>query len=474
MFDVRFSKNFVKLLMTLSVLFSYSISAISVAASSAHASEDLASSISDSDNPSSARFSAEALAAWVWQKNPGVVEIKAALDIAINRIEPAASLEDLNLAYAMAPRTLGRAGQGLNQKIELSQKIPWPGTLAARESIAKHNADMAHRDIELLRLALAHKAKAAYAEWYYIQQALVIHHAMHELLIDLKAVAQTRYAVGKSLQQDALQASLAEAELDRHLLRLKRIQQSVKARINALLNQATDSVLPKAEFSVGDLPMLRSLPTLTELEQDAMAIHPDLRKLDSQISAHRSEVTLAEKSFYPDVRLTAGYNSLWDEADKRPTIGFSLNIPFDRSKRKAELRRAKAGVARAHARRDNLRTELMGEIAQAYAALTESIEAVSLYEKSLLPLATEYAQAALADYQSGAGSFYAVITAEQTRLDTQESLERNRADVLRNSAELEHWIGGPLQNSNAPAGIEMQAEQMNDDDRSSPRRGEMK
>jgi len=323
-------------------------------------------------------------------------------------------------------------------------------------------------------LALGHKAKAAYAEWYYIQQALLIHHAMHELLVDLKAVAQTRYAVGKSLQQDALLASLAEAKLDRHLLRLKRIEQSVKARINALLNQPTDAALPAAEFLPADLPVTKNLPALAQLEQDAMAIHPDLRKLDSQISAHRSEVTLAEKSFYPDVRLTAGYNSLWDEADKRPTIGFSLNIPFDRSKRKAELRRAKAGVTRAHARRDNLRTELMGEIAQAYAALTESIKAVSLYEKSLLPLATEYAQAALADYQSGAGSFSAVITAEQTRLDTQESLERNRADVLRNSAELEHWIGGPLQNSNAPAGIEMQIEQMNEHDRSSPRSGEMK
>ncbi len=61
-----------------------------------------------------------------------------------------------------------------------------------------------------------------------------------------------------------------------------------------------------------------------------------------------------------------------------------------------------------------------------------------------MPLADELLGAALADYQSGAGSFLSVIAAEQHRLTAAEELERNRADYMRRSAELDRWAGETL------------------------------
>lgn len=385
-------------------------------------------------------FTPGQLSAWVWQRNPGIAELTAAAEVAVHRIDPAGSLDDPTFGYGFAPRTFGREGQGLNQKIEFSQTLPWPGTLAARKAVAEHEAAMAHKDVEALRLQLAATAKSAYAEWYFIQRALAIHHATHALLGEFRSIAETRYAVGKALQQDALQAEVEQTILDRHLLKLKRIEISVKAQINALLNRDTTTPLPAPI----DIPTPKAVPALADLERHALDAHPEFRRLDSKIAATAAQVTLAEKAFYPDFRFSAGYNSLWDEPDKRPIVGLSINIPLDRSKRRAALSSAKANVRRAESQRDNQRTQLMGELARAHAKMLESVQAVTLYETSLLPLANEYLEAALADYQSGTGSFLAVITAEQRKLATEEGLERNRADVLRRMAELERWTGRPL------------------------------
>ncbi len=62
-------------------------------------------------------------------------------------------------------------------------------------------------------------------------------------------------------------------------------------------------------------------------------------------------------------------------------------------------------------------------------------------KNSLVPLANEYLSSTIADYQSGAGSFLSVITAEQKKLVFEEGLERNRANYFSRVAELERWAG---------------------------------
>jgi outer membrane protein TolC len=89
----------------------------------------------------------------------------------------------------------------------------------------------------------------------------------------------------------------------------------------------------------------------------------------------------------------------------------------------------------------NQRTQLLGELARTHAEVLESAKAVELYENSLVPLANEYLSSTIADYQSGAGSFLSVITAEQKKLVFEEGLERNRANYFSRVAELEQWAG---------------------------------
>ena len=393
-------------------------------------------------------LTAENLALWVLEANPGIAAVQATAEVAAYRIEPAGSLDDPMLSYGVAPLTAG-ANRSLNQKVDVSQTIPWPGTLAARESAARFDATAARRDVDSLRLRVIARAKSAYAEWRFVGEALDIHHANRALLDELTATAQTRYAAGRALKQDVLQAEVERAELDNHLLRLLRQQITVQARINALLNRAPDEHLPAAApISPQPVP-----PTLEVLQARALARHPELSRLDAEISASESRVTLAEKAFFPSFQVGVGYDGLWDETDKRPLFGVSVNVPLDRGKRRSELDRARAEMRRTKFSLSERRAELLAALATARADVIEAQFSAAFYEDKLVPLAAEYLEAAIADYQSGAGAFLNVVTAEQRKLGTDLELARVRADSVRRLAELELWAGGSLAaNSPTPTG----------------------
>jgi cobalt-zinc-cadmium efflux system outer membrane protein len=395
-------------------------------------------------------LTAKKLAEWVIKANPGLASLHAAAEAAAYRIDPAGSLDDPRLSYGTAPLTSG-SDTGLDQKIDFSQKIPWPGTLAARESVARHEAVAADRDVDALKLRVIAQTKSAYAEWRFVDEALAIHHATHDLLNDLIATAETRYAVGKALKQDVLQAEVERTNLDNHKLRLIQLQTTIQARINALLNREPDTPLPKAA-PIKLLAIPAPFETLREL---ALAQHPDLARLDAKILAANSQITLAKKAFFPDFQVGVGYNSLWNDTDKRFVIGASINIPLNRSKRKSELSRARAEERRVELSLVERRANLLADLAQARAEVMEAHESVELYDEKLVPLAKEYLEAAVADYQSGTGAFLNVIIAEQRELNTMLALARARADYVRRLAELERWTGSSLNASlQAHLGVE--------------------
>ena len=107
-------------------------------------------------------------------------------------------------------------------------------------------------------------------------------------------------------------------------------------------------------------------------------------------------------------------------------------------------------MRRTQSRLANQRAQLLSELARARAETIESLESVTLYETSLLPLADEFLDAALADYRSGSGNFQSVIAAEQHRLAAAEELERNRADYIGRFAKLERWAGTTLHETGSP------------------------
>ncbi|HUW28079.1 MAG TPA: TolC family protein [Sulfuriferula sp.] len=404
--------------------------------------------IPDAAAGTTAGLSADRLVQQVLQRNPGIEAMQAAADAANARIESAGALDDPMVSYVVAPNTAGGPRQGLNQNAQISQKFPWPGTLALRSRMATAEAESADRQVTDLRLRLAALARADYAQWYYVHRALAINAENTRLVTHLRGVAEAAYASGQSPQQDVLQAEVALVRLQNQALELTRLQRTVQAKINALQNLDPDTAVPAPV----DLPREIPLPTSTALQDAALAHYPMLQSLDARVSASRDRVDLAHKNNYPNVSLLAGYNSIMDLPAKRLTVGVAINIPFGGNHR-GEVSEANARLHESEAKLSDVRNQLLSDLDQTRATAAQAVATIRLYNGKLLPLIRLNMQAAEADYSngSGTGDFLKLITAEQQYLMAELELARARADFFTQLASLNYQTGGTLWPSSVSA-----------------------
>jgi len=381
----------------------------------------------------------------VLARNPGLSAMRSAVEAVHARIGPAGALDDPMLVYSLAPRTVGGFRtpggrfRGLNQHIELSQAIPWPGTLDLRSKVAAADTESAVWKLSDFHLRLSERARAAYAEWYYVHRALAVNAENQTLVTRLRGVAETAYGAGQAPQQDVLQAEVELTHLQNQALEIERRRSTVRAGINGLLNRDPQAPLPIPLA----LPPAGHLPGYANLQQMALARYPVLKRLDAEISAGQDRIDLAHKGFYPDFKLSAGYNNLWDAPEKQLTVGIAINIPIG-AKHQGELEAANARLQQRRDERLDARAKLLSSLDQSYSTARQARDSIALYADRLLPLARLNLKAAEADYSGGSGDFLKLITAEQQYLIAKLELSRSRADFFIQFAALDYQTGGTL------------------------------
>ena len=139
-----------------------------------------ATNVAAANGPSDELLEPNDLVERVLSENAGLAAMRSAVDAAEARIEPAGALPDPQLSGAVAPETIGGfetpsgRERSTNIRFEVSQDFPWPGTLGLRADAARKEALAADDNVAAVRLRLASATRSAYAEWYYVHQALEI------------------------------------------------------------------------------------------------------------------------------------------------------------------------------------------------------------------------------------------------------------------------------------------------------------
>jgi len=382
-------------------------------------------------------LSSTRLVAIVLSRNPALPAMQAAWEAADTRIEQVSALDDPWLSYKVAPETAGVPGLDFGQKLEISQKIPWPGKLRLRGKAAQYDADAVHQSVKTLQLHLAAKAKILFADWYFVHEGIRINRINQDLLHEFQQIAITRYSTGLATKQDALRAAVEINLLKHQAIGLGRERREIIARVNRLLSHTPDEPIP--------LPHKLSEPVqlgkAESLRAQALQSRPELKAQQAHIQEFNTRTELAQREFYPDFNLSTGYNSLWDRNQKRFTVGIGINLPIDQSKRRAAEAEARAKLKQAQWKINDLTAMIEEEVQIAYDRVQETRHVLTLYRRQLLPLAEENLDAAMADYRSGSGDFLTLISTEKNLMQTQLEVERALADSHRRLAELEQAMG---------------------------------
>jgi len=229
----------------------------------------------------------------VLRRNPSVDAARWAWKAALTRYPQETSLDDPMLGTGVAPASFGSATVNDAYKVDLSQRLPFPGKLSLRGEIALAEAAAAEHDLEAVRLRLATMASLLFDDLYVLDRALAINAEHLQLLKEFLQIATVRYEAGKAAQQDPLQAEVERAHLLHREVVLETSRRVAREQVNVLLHRRPDRPLPP-------MPDSLALPAAEDRDREALVTEalrarPELRSLEARIEGRESAVSLARR-----------------------------------------------------------------------------------------------------------------------------------------------------------------------------------
>lgn len=390
-------------------------------------------------------LTADAVIQQVLARNPTLAQMTAAWQAATERIPQAMSWDDPMFTGVVAPASIGSNMVEPGYRIEVAQKILFPGKRQLRGQAAAAEAHAAHSEIEDTRVQLVEGARLAFLDYYLATRALEVNEEGLNLLKEFQRDAATRYQNGQVTQQDVLQADVEIGrQKERHII-LGRMHTVAQARINVLMHLPTTAPLPPpAEERWHEV----SLPPLPALQCAALSQRPDLKALSDRIGAEEAALALAHRDYYPDVEAAAGYDTIMGNGPMRdlaPQVTVKVNLPVRLHKRQAAIAEGQAKIAQKQAELASKTDQARLQVQEAYEQLRESERILTLYTKDILPAASANVKAAQSAYQTGKVPFLSLIEAQRNVIGLRERYFEATADAFRRHANLERAVGGSVQ-----------------------------
>jgi outer membrane protein, heavy metal efflux system len=299
-----------------------------------------------------------------------------------------------------------------------SQTLPWPGKRALREQIAAVGVTQADQVAARVRLSTEAEVRRAYLDLQLARDRLALLEQLAVIWQKSLGVARLRYEAGDAAQSDVLRAQLEQARLEQRHLALQAEERASVQALNRLRGHPLDEPIESAT-RVRDLLALAELEARFSVER-ALAESPELASARLARARAGQSLSLAEKSYYPDLTVGAG---IMVRGELPPMWLLTLGAPvpiFAGSKqdRSVAENRALAGAAEQQiAAIEQLLRLRSAERRSAFSALRQMVE---LYDRGLLVQSAATAESTLSQYVVGKVSFASVLEANAGFIADQE------------------------------------------------------
>jgi outer membrane protein TolC len=362
----------------------------------------------------------------------------------------AGSLEDPRLGFAilnLPTDTFDFDQEAMTQKqIFIAQKFPWFGKLDLRTQRAALIAVRQQAILEAKKMELARKIALAYYELGYVAASLEINARLISIVNQLLGVAETRYATGRGLQQDVLQAQVELSKLLDEKITLEKTRRNLENRVNELLNRESfATVYPPKDLSFPDLKL-----EIEALQKKALEANPELKIRMAQINIAEKEIALARKDYWPDMDFRLAYGQRDQDRTGRdlPNLvsgSVTMNIPlWQKNRQNSKL----ASTKKAHQAAVNFYQNLVESLPHRVDALVTEIYDTQrnyrLFSDALLLQTEQWASSSLSAYEVGEVEFNTMIGAQIRLLRFELQISNLIFRIYQKRAELEEVIGGPL------------------------------
>jgi len=384
------------------------------------------------------------------QRNPSIAVDAAAADAAARRIVPAGSLDDPSIGYEASNVPIGEwdfnSTPMSGQQLQLKQKLPFPGFLAAREKAARSGEAAALESLADRRAVVAAEVEKRWSELGFAQRALDITEANIDLLRQLTEIAETKYRVGSGRQQDVLRAQVELTRLLEEKLRRVAALRAAEAGLAAVLDLPTKSTFPRTTDLRDDSALPEFEPLLDRLEEKS----PLLRALAAKVEEAERLRRTTELQGYPDFDLGVGYR-IRERVPGDPVAGddfvmagVTVRMPINRTKWKEQVAEKVALVRHAKATYAVARANLREAARASFASLQRAQDEVTLLETGLVPQTRQSLESNRSGYRVDQVDFLSLVDSEIRLFNAELGLVRARANRRVAFAALERAIGEQL------------------------------
>jgi outer membrane protein, heavy metal efflux system len=390
----------------------------------------------------------------VLERNPRLARLAAEAEATAQRAPQVKALPDPTASltwFLMSPQT--RVGP-LEATVNISQSLPWFGTLELEEQAAVLDAAASRARVGAARLAVVTEARTAYLELQFLEEESRLAREERVTLEHYAELALARYASGVGLDQAVVKLQAEITRTDTQLLAIAARRAEVVAGLNALRDRPQTTPAVVAEPGAGSSVQLDP----ESLRLRSLRGRPEVAAATAESEAAGVRVERSKKAYSPNLVVGLRYGFVGrreDEAgrlippegngDDDLALTAGVSLPVWRSK-------LRAGVEEHTARRlaaDEAVREVTSSIDRELGELLHRIplieDQVELYDNVLIVQARRSLESAESAYAAGTAGALDLLDAERVLLQVRVAAARARTDLEIAYARLEGVVAGPLE-----------------------------
>ncbi|MER3447749.1 MAG: TolC family protein [Candidatus Dadabacteria bacterium] len=330
--------------------------------------------------------------------------------------------------------------------VSASWEFPFPGKLSLKGKIAEEEAKADEQFLEATMRRVIADLKGAYYDWYLADKSIEITSKNKELIEKFVKIAETKYSVGKGIQQDVIKAQVEVSGFIERLELLNQKKEIIEAKIRSILNRPPDFPLGKPEeVKKSELGLsLDELYKLTETKSPMLKAKSDL------IERNNKALELAKKGYLPDFMAEFDWFDRGKFTNEGPfadmwqvRVGFIVPLYFWRKERFG-VEEAMSQLKEAKEEYNNTNLNLFFDVKDKYITAKTSEKLLGLYSQGIIPQATLSLDSAIAGYEVGKIDFLTLLDNIVTLFNFELSYYTQLAEYEKALARIEEIAGVEL------------------------------
>lgn len=376
----------------------------------------------------------------VRQNDPSIQAAKLRWESLKETAPAAKGLPDPNLTLGYFASSVETRVGPMEGKLNLSQKLPYPGKLKLAESQALAEAEVASWQYLRIMRERSGQAKRHVAELYRIDATRALVEEQLALVDERIETLSRRYEGGQAELPEILLAKQRLSELKTRLLSLDGQREAAIAQLDRLRGRAN----ARSYATLDKIPepnLIDSNRLFALAEQNSEWLQAE----NAAITMAESGLKLAKRNRMPDFTLGVDYTTVGRNVFSSPSDNgqdavmayLSVNLPIWKGKYDAREEGARMRLEAQRVQRSATLQDLQAAIGQQHARAEAFRDQIVLYREDLLPQAEARHEATLASYAAGQTTALHWIESQRDLLKAQSGLVLLQSEYYAAIAELE-------------------------------------